>query len=171
MISIKKDEKLISVYRRHKFIIFLELAPLVIFSVLIMFAAWFLIYFVLSDALFVPIVLFFMFVFLHIFWIAAFIYLADYYLDIWILTDKRVITIEQKSLFSRVLSEFELSKIQEISVDIHGVLPTIIDYGDVTVRTASENQNFIFKQVGNPNKVKDDIMLQAEKYTKKRFYG
>ena len=170
MISIKEGENIISIYRRHKFIMILEIFPLVFFSIVVVLASFFVISYVLSDSLLVPVVLFLTFIFLHLFWIAIFIYLADYYLDVWILTDKRVITIEQKSLFSRITSEFELSKIQEISVDVHGVLPTLIDYGNVRVRTASENPNFIFKQVGNPGKVKDQIMTQASKYGQKTTF-
>jgi len=94
------------------------------------------------------------------FWIISFVALADYYLDVWILTDKRVITVEQRNLFSRKESEFELSKIQEISVDINGFFPTLLDYGDIRARTASENPDFLFKQVGNPNSVKDAIMKE-----------
>ncbi len=158
MISFKESEKVISIYRRHKFIILAELFPIVIFSLVVVSVSVFVIYMFFSDYLsFIYLILFLMLLFLHLFWIIAFILFADYYLDIWILTDKRVVTIEQKSLFSRVVSEFELEKIQEITVDIHGVIPTLLDFGDVRVRTASENRNFVFKQVKNPNRVKDEI--------------
>jgi len=95
-------------------------------------------------------------------WIVSFIILADYYLDIWVLTNRRVITIEQKGLFSRKMSEFDLEKIQEVSVDVSGFFPTLLDYGNIRVRTASENPDFIFKQVGFPNIIKNNITRECD---------
>jgi len=168
MIFNKEGEKILSVYRRHKFIIIMELFPLALFAIITVALAFFIVSMFFSEMpMLYPVVFLIMFLFLHLFWIASFIALADYYLDIWILTDKRVITVEQKSLFSRIISEFELSKIQEVSVGVHGFLPTVIDYGDVRVRTASENPNFVFKQVSNPNRIKDEITKAAEDNKKK----
>lgn len=99
--------------------------------------------------------------FINLFWIALFVVLTDFYLDIWIVTDKRVIAIEQKGFFSRTVSEFELSKIQDITVAVHGIIPTLLRYGDLTVRTASEHENFVFRQVPQPNEVKDELLRAA----------
>ncbi|MEK7453227.1 MAG: PH domain-containing protein [Patescibacteria group bacterium] len=159
MLSIKEGEKLISVYRRHYFVLFLEIFPLVIFSIIIIVVAFVITFMFLSNSPdLIKLVFFIMTFFLHMFLVAIFVALADYYLDVWILTDKKVIAIEQNSLFSRTIYEFELSKIQDIEVNVHGVLQTLIDYGDVRVRTASESRDFVFKQVGRPNYVKDAIM-------------
>jgi len=164
MIKIDNDEKLIAVYRRHIIVILLALLPMVFFSIVIVFSTYTLLAssLIAEGSLLGPVILFLAIVFLHIFWIASFISITDYYLDVWILTDKRVIAIEQKNLFSRTLYEFELSKIQEVGVDVRGFLQTIIDFGDVRVSTASENPDFKFKQVGNPNVVKDAIMDAVE---------
>ncbi len=164
MLNIKEGENIISVYRRHVFVFLLELFPLVFFAIVTVAIAFFVVFMFFSMFFEITILaLFVMTLFLHLLWIAIFITLVDYYLDVWILTDERVISIEQKSLFSRVTYEFELSRIQEIEVDVKGVLPTLIDYGDVRVRTASENPDFIFKQVRNPNKIKGAIMRAKEK--------
>jgi uncharacterized membrane protein YdbT with pleckstrin-like domain len=164
MIDLKKDEKIISLHRRHIFIIILELLPIVFASITIIGVAFFLAFFVLESVYTViPLIFLITIIFLHMLWIVAFIILADYYLDIWILTNDRLITIEQKGLFSRKISEFELPKIQEVSVDVSGFFPTLLNYGNVRVRTASENPDFIFKQVGDPNKAKDNIMKEADR--------
>ena len=164
MIELKKGEKIISVHRRHIFIIILGLLPMALLALVVVGAAFFASYVIPeSIASATPVVFLIMMIFVHMLWIISFIILADYYLDIWVLTDKRVITIEQKGLFSRKMSEFELDKIQEVSVDISGFFPTLLDYGNVRVRTASENPDFIFKQIGSPNEVKDRIMTECDK--------
>ncbi len=164
MINLKKDEKIISLHRRHIFIIILDLLPIVFAAITIVGVAFFLMFFLVkSSAIMIYLIFLLMLIFLHMLWVVAFIILADYYLDIWILTNNRLITIEQKGLFSRKIAEFELPKIQEVSVNISGFFPTLLNYGNVRVRTASENPDFTFKQVKDPNKAKDNIMKEADR--------
>lgn len=82
----------------------------------------------------------------------------DYYFDVWIITNKRIINIEQHGLFSREISELELDKIQDVSADIMGIIPTFLNYGDVYVQTAGETERFEFKKIPNPYDIKDLIM-------------
>lgn len=77
----------------------------------------------------------------------------DYYLDYWIVTDRRVVSIEQTGLFDRHVAELPLERVQDASSDIRGVLGTILHYGDVLVQTAGEQNRFVFEQVPNPNQV------------------
>jgi len=77
----------------------------------------------------------------------------DYHLDVWIVTNKRVINIEQKNLFHRVLGEHELDKIQDVTGYQIGVFETFFTYGNVHIQTAGEVQHFIFRQVDNPFEV------------------
>ncbi|MFC1598469.1 PH domain-containing protein [Patescibacteria group bacterium] len=81
----------------------------------------------------------------------------DYYLDVWIVTNKRIINIEQKGLFNRVIAEHELDKIQDVTGEQKGVFATIFSFGDVSVQTAGEVPMFIFRQVDNPFEVAKTI--------------
>ncbi|MEK7488199.1 MAG: PH domain-containing protein, partial [Patescibacteria group bacterium] len=81
--------------------------------------------------------------------------------DVWVLTNQRVIAIDQKGLFARTVSEFDLSRIQDITVEIHGIIPTVLNYGNLLARTASEHENFVLKQVGRPHEVKDALIQAA----------
>lgn len=74
----------------------------------------------------------------------------DYYLDIWIITSERVVNIEQKGLFARKISAFRLYRIQDVTAEVKGILPTFFHYGNVQVQTAGAEQNFIFKQISDP---------------------
>ena len=159
MVQFREDEKIIAVYRRHLVTLIFEIAPLVLFALVIIAGALFGGVFIPAKfSVLYPLILFLAVFFLHLFWIAAFIMLADFFLDVWILTDQRVIAVEQKGLFSRITSECTLSKIQDISIEVYGFIPTILHYGNLTVRTASEHEEFIFKQVARPNSVSEEIM-------------
>ena len=159
MIQFREGEKIIAIYRRHLITLIFDVAPLVLFVFLIIAGALFGSAFVPAEfSALHPLILFLAIFFLHLFWIAVFITLADFFLDVWILTDQRVIAVEQKGLFSRITSECTLSKIQDISIEVYGFIPTILHYGNLTVRTASEHEEFIFKQVARPNSVSEEIM-------------
>lgn len=81
-----------------------------------------------------------------------------FYLDIWIVTNDRIVDIEQLGLFSRSISELDLFRIQDVTSDTHGLIATLFKYGTVTVKTASSNANIIFKNVKNPDKIREDLI-------------
>jgi membrane protein YdbS with pleckstrin-like domain len=91
----------------------------------------------------------------YLFMFANFI---DFYLDLWIVTNDRIVDIEQFNLFSRTISELDLFRIQDVTTDVHGFFPTMFDYGTVTVKTASQNIHIIFKDVPRPNEVRRRII-------------
>ncbi len=91
-------------------------------------------------------------------WLYAFLVWIDYFFDVWIITSERVINIEQKGLFVRSVSELKFSRIQDVTSEVHGMIPTILNFGDVKVQTASEEDLFLFRRVPDPYHVKDVIM-------------
>ncbi len=99
-----------------------------------------------------------------------YVYFLDYYLDIWIVTNDRIVDIEQFGLFSRTTSEVDLYRIQDVSGDVHGMFATLFNYGDVSVKTASQNANIIFKNVANPTKIREDLIRLAD-VDRKYHYG
>ncbi|HAR99884.1 MAG: hypothetical protein US57_C0022G0011 [Candidatus Moranbacteria bacterium GW2011_GWC2_37_73] len=101
-------------------------------------------------------------------WIYSFLIWVDYYFDIWIITTERIINIEQKGMFTRSVSELRFAKIQDITTEVVGFLPTVINYGDVRVQTAGEESEFVFRTVSDPYHVKNIIMeLQKKAEAKK----
>lgn len=83
--------------------------------------------------------------------------ITDYWLDVWIVTNERVINAEQQGLFNRLVSEVHLMQIQDITSETKGFLETFLTYGDVYVQTAAERERFRFKNVDNPDEVKITI--------------
>ncbi len=102
-----------------------------------------------------------------IIWLYAFIVWIDYYFDVWIITDARIVNIEQKALFVRSVSELKFAKIQDIHTEVTGLIPTILNYGDVYIQTAGTKERFLFRKVPDPYKLKGMIMNMQNKTIKK----
>ena len=91
-------------------------------------------------------------------WLFLFSAFLDYYLDLWIVTNDRIMNIEQHGLFGRTVSELDLTKIQDVTSEIKGIIPTLFNYGDVHIQTAAEEKRFVFEQVPNPHEVRKGIL-------------
>ncbi len=75
-----------------------------------------------------------------------------------IITDQNLYQVTQNSLFSRRVGQFSLERLQDVSASQSGFLATLLDYGDVTVETAGEEENFVFRQSPNPRSIAAEIM-------------
>jgi hypothetical protein len=105
--------------------------------------------------------------FFMLFWLVAALIWVDYYFDVWIVTNERIVNIEQKGLFSRVVSELELENIQDITTDVKGVIATFLNYGNLYVQTAAEMERFVFRNIPDPYAVKDRVMNLQNKIERK----
>jgi len=95
-------------------------------------------------------------------WLFFFFSFVDYYLDVYIITNERIINIRQQGFFSRTISEQRLYRIQDITSEAKGVLPTIFKYGNVYIQTAAEVERFVFEQIPGADHVRDYIIKLAE---------
>ena len=90
-------------------------------------------------------------------WIVVFTVWTDYYLDIWIVTNERIIDIEQIGFFNRVISELDLKRIQDITSNVHGMIPTMFGFGNIHIQTAAEERKFDLKSVPHPVTIRRQI--------------
>ena len=102
-------------------------------------------------------------------WLVTFFEYVDFELDVWIVTNERILDIEQHGLFNRTTSELHLANIQDVTAEVKGIMHTFLDYGDVFVQTAAETDRFIFKGVPHPDKVKETIIQLSD--ADKRRHG
>ena len=65
-----------------------------------------------------------------------------YELDLYIVTTKRIIWLEEVSFLNRHLSECSLDKVQEVNAKTTGLLSNLLNYWEVTIHTASEASDF-----------------------------
>ena len=89
--------------------------------------------------------------------LVSFVLWSDYYLDLWIITNQRIVDINQKGLFNREVSEFMLDKVQDVTVEIPDMLATFMKYGNLKIQTASD-KTFEIKEIPNFYEAKNLIM-------------
>ncbi|MBI5221098.1 MAG: PH domain-containing protein [Candidatus Liptonbacteria bacterium] len=161
MIRLDPDEKIVLEVRRHWYVLFSQVVVLVIAAALPIFvieAIATLGIYETSRAI-LPLTIYLLAAWYLILWVAFFVVWTNYHFDLWILTDRRLISIEQASLFSRNVAECRLSSIEDISVMTKGILATLLDLGDIHIQTAGEGHEFVLTMAPFPVKVKDAISL------------
>ncbi len=169
MLNLEKDEKVIRVVRKHWFAIVIQMAvavilifaPIIFFGIIESFIA------INPTAKNLFLFLFIYVVFLIFVWIFIFVSWLDYYLDVWVITNKRIIDIDQQGLFNREIASLRLDNVQDIKIEVFGIINTLLKIGNLHVQTASPNKEFILYQASNPEDVKRLIMhahkVEAEK--------
>jgi len=91
-------------------------------------------------------------------WISFFVNWTKYYLDVWYVTEKRIIIIDQRKIFDREVSNIRFDKVQDVTVVVNGFFPTILGFGNVKVQTASEDSTeFSITTVRHPQQVRKII--------------
>ncbi len=98
---------------------------------------------------------------LLILWASFFVDWTKYYLDVWYVTEKRIIAVEQRYIFNRGISNLRFDKIQDVTIDVKGFFATLLNFGNVRVQTASEdNYDFFMTTVRHPERVRQVIFGQ-----------
>ena len=82
----------------------------------------------------------------------------DYYLDVWIVTDERIINIVQDGMFQRTVSELNIYRVQDATAVSKGIIQTFFRYGDVLIQSAGTQNRFNFNRISDPYQVKKIIM-------------
>ncbi len=88
-----------------------------------------------------------------------------------IITDRNVTQVLQAGLFSRKVSELTMDNIEDVTANQKGIFPTLFNYGILTVETAGEQNNFIFKYCPNPNAYAKALQDCRSEYHDKRIRG
>ncbi len=165
LIKQKPYEEIIYILRRHP----ITFVPYVLFFILLLIVP-IVFYFILHDIfpalLIEPNLFAFAVLGTSIYYLSTYlffyVYFIDYYLDVWIVTNDRIIDIEQHGLFSREITELDLFRIQDITTNVSGLIPTLFSYGNVIIKTASNNSHIIFYQVKHPDKVRTKLIELAD---------
>lgn len=104
-------------------------------------------------------------------WALAFAVWTDYYLDAWIVTDRRIIDIEQRGFFTREISSTRLDRIQDVTTEISGILATFLSFGTIHVQTAGESREFVLPGAPRPDALKERIIALHHEATRDKTDG
>lgn len=161
----KKDEQVVLFLRRHWNVvlqIFLVISLLYLIPAIFLFFFWPYILPWFQHEIFGPLFAIVLSLYVCAVWLLGFVEFVDYYLDVWIVTNKRILNIEQQGLFHRTASELSLNAVQDATSEVKGFLRTIFNFGNVSIQTAGEEKRFLFRDVPHPEKTKEKIIHVVE---------
>lgn len=165
LIHQKSYEKVLYKIRRHP-LTFIPIIALFLFLLLVPVVLYFVIASIFPDLLTgprsYPLLVLLASVYFLSMYLLFYVRFIDYYLDLWIITNDRIVDIEQHNLFSRSVTELDLFRIQDVTADMHGFFATVFNYGNVLVKTASSNTHIIFYNVAGPNRIREHLIHLSE---------
>ncbi|XOU94751.1 MAG: PH domain-containing protein [Candidatus Kerfeldbacteria bacterium] len=153
---IKDDEQIVLLVRKYFFVFTGQL----IFSIIIIIASFFLLYPLFNWGPW-GVGIFFLLLVIGLF--VALKVLIIYSFNAFIITEQRIIDIDQRGLFDRIVSETTYNKIQDVSFRRKGIMQTMLHYGSVIIQTAGSQANIELHGIKDPEKIHQVIIeLQRE---------
>lgn len=163
----KADERVLTVARKHWFVFFMQALGLALLFVVPFFFVPFLAIFIVEGGS--PITInagygvFFASLWALILWQMLFAKWTDFYYDVWIITNWRIIDIEQKGFFKRnVATLLNLDHIEDITTEVGSIFGTFLNYGTLQVQTAASKTEFFMVDIAHPREVERIIRKAQE---------
>lgn len=78
--------------------------------------------------------------------------------NIYVITNERLIDVERRGIFDRIVSEVPLQNIHDVSFRMSGPLGMLLRIGTITVRTIGGATNFEWRWVRRPDKVREMLL-------------
>ncbi len=97
-------------------------------------------------------------VWLLIVWTGAWSAFTRYFLNVWVLTNERIVDIKQRGYFNREVSSLLLNRVQDITTDVTGILASVLGIGNITVQSAGAVDEFHMRGIPRPEQMRDVIM-------------
>ena len=94
---------------------------------------------------------------------------TSYYYTALLITNKRLIDVEQRGIFSRSVNIIIYSKIEDVSYKVKGLVSGIFKVGDIYITFSNNKKNMIkLESVKYPDSVVGRIASQRESYLRER---
>ena len=100
--------------------------------------------------------------YLLIVWTGAWNAFTRYFLDAWIVTNRRIVSIDQRSYFSREVSSLLIVRVQDVTSDVNGVLESFLNIGTIRVQSAGEVDEFIMPGIPRPEQMRNIILRYTD---------
>jgi uncharacterized membrane protein YdbT with pleckstrin-like domain len=95
----------------------------------------------------------FYFIYISFLLLIGFVEWLNEELDLFIITDKRIIIFIQKTFFNRHSSIASLNQIQDVKGEVQGMFFSFLNVGNLEIKTAADNTCFIIDEIKDPEKV------------------
>lgn len=119
-----------------------------------------------------PIILFFIFpqfVWFFVAWtlVGAFVFfyhLFDWYFDAWLLTTSGVVDIQRNGFFDMTATRIDYHMIEGISYNIKGVIPTIFNYGTITIDKIGAKTSVVLENAASPKNIEQRALKYQQRF-------
>lgn len=91
-------------------------------------------------------------------WTGAWGAFTRYFLNVWVLTNQRIVDVKQHGYFNREVSSILLNRVQDVTTEVEGVLPSLLGIGDITVQSAGAVDEFHMHGIPRPEQMRDIIL-------------
>ncbi len=89
---------------------------------------------------------------------------TSYFLDIWIVTDRRIMYIEQVRFFVREVVTLRLERVQDATVRFEGFFETLLNFGSLRIQTAGAAlDEVVIHGIPNPEWVKRRVLDEVDR--------
>src|SRR3989344_4166039 len=158
-LHLEERERVLLVLHRHWFVLVRELSAVffMIFAGIMVFSIKSVWYRIVDPVVFDHIISFLLSLYALLILTLLFAIWINYRLDVWIVTTKRIIDIEQRGLFNREVSEFLITNVQDITIRTPNFISTVLKFGNMTIQTSGA-QNFLVRDIPNAESAKDIIL-------------
>lgn len=157
---LEDDEEIVFVAHRHFFVFMPDLFRISIFHAVLPAGFWFLF----------PQLLWIYLIWAVIGIVRMLFVIQDWFYDCWLITSMGVVGVEWTGYFERTSSRVEYQSIEGMSYTIKGVLPTIFNYGNVTLAKLGGATSVTLKDAYKPKRVEKNLVSSQEKFmTSKNF--
>jgi len=150
VLQLKPNETIKNLIRKHVVTVIPQLALALVFIVI----PFFFLFPLFSLGIF-GVVIFFALVLIGIFIALRLLYIWD--ADSLIITNYRIVDIDQSGILSRRVSEINLSDIKHTSWNKKGILQTLFNMGTVTIRSNNSDVELELNNVSRPQAIHEEI--------------
>ena len=105
-------------------------------------------------------------IYLLLVWTVAWGAFTRYFLNAWILTNQRIVTIKQRRFFVREVSSLLLPRVQDVSTTITGVVASLLNIGNIKVQSAGADVEFTMRGIPRPEQMRDIILKYVAEESK-----
>jgi uncharacterized membrane protein YdbT with pleckstrin-like domain len=92
---------------------------------------------------------------------------TSFYLDLWVVTNKRIVYIEQVRLFSRETTTVRIERIQDATVVYHNFVETMLNFGTLRIQSAGATADDLeVYGIPNPEEAKQRVLAEVDKQSR-----
>ncbi len=88
----------------------------------------------------------------------ALVFWMDYYYDLYVVTNRHILDMDQIGLLSRRISHTSLARIQDVTTRQKGFWQNLLDFGPITIQTAGHEEDILLEDVPHCSRVAAKIM-------------